>query len=174
MAPWAYTFELAKGGEVGDSLVEPEKVEMAKTLIDRGKRKLVLPSDTVVATGPRARDSLEVVPPGKIPDGYAGFDIGPVTCNVFQEEIQQARTVVWNGPMGMFEVEPFDAGTRSVAQAIVRATSTGATSIIGGGDSAAAIEQMGALRAGFTREHRRRRKFGNVGREEIRCRGVAR
>jgi phosphoglycerate kinase len=139
----AYTFALAEGGSVGESLVERDKVELARALGTSGKQKLVLPVDTVVASGPQGGQQREVVPLGKIPDGLAGFDIGPATCQMFGEEIRQARTVVWNGPMGMFEVSPFDAGTKAVAQAIVQATSTGATSIIGGGDSAAAIEQMG-------------------------------
>jgi phosphoglycerate kinase len=139
----AYTFALADGGSVGKSLVEPEKIELAQALIANGKTKLVLPVDTVVANRPDAGEQRKVVPLGKIPDGSAGFDIGPATCQMFAEEVLQARTIVWNGPMGMFEVEPFDEGTKAVAKAIVRATSMGATSIIGGGDSAAAIEQMG-------------------------------
>ena len=139
----AYTFALAEGGSVGDSLVETEKVELAKSLIAKSKHKLVLPVDTVIATGPHAGETRQVVPLGKIADGYAGFDIGPATCKLFEEEVQQARTIVWNGPLGMVEVAPFDAGTQVIAEAIVRATAAGATSIIGGGDSAAAIEQLG-------------------------------
>jgi phosphoglycerate kinase len=139
----AYTFALAEGGNIGDSLVESDKVELARALIDKGKQKLVLAADTVIATGPEAGETRQVVPLGNIPEGYAGFDIGPATCRVFEEEILQARTIVWNGPMGMFEVSPFDTGTKAIAKAIVQATSTGAISIIGGGDSAAAIEQMG-------------------------------
>ncbi len=139
----AYTFSLAVGGQVGKSLVEPDKIELAKQLITEGKDKLILPVDTVVATSPEDVGDLQSVPLGEIPDGRAGFDIGPKTIRQFADDLKQARTIIWNGPMGMFEVKPFEAGTQAVARAIAEATAVGATSIIGGGDSAAAIEQMG-------------------------------
>ena len=139
----AYTFSLAKGGSVGDSLVEPDKVDLAKQLMDKGGSKLILPVDTHCATSPGPDAERQVVPSGQIPDGFGGFDIGPATAKQYADEITSSRTIVWNGPMGMFEVEPFDAGTRAVAQAIVQATSAGATSVIGGGDSAAAIDKFG-------------------------------
>ncbi len=139
----AYTFSLAQHGNVGNSLVEPEKVELAGELIALGAAKLVLPSDTRIAEGPSSTAPSQVVAAGQIPDGYAGFDIGPATERAYAAEIEGAQTIVWNGPMGMFEVPPFDSGTRAVAQAIARATAQGATTIIGGGDSAAAIEQFG-------------------------------
>jgi phosphoglycerate kinase len=139
----AYTFSLAQGGEVGDSLVEPDKTELANELMQSGGDKLVLPTDTVCATGPRGDAEQQTVPTGKIPAGYAGFDIGPQAAAAYTEAILQAKTVLWNGPMGMFEVAPFDEGTKAVAKAIVQATATGATTIVGGGDSAAALDQMG-------------------------------
>lgn len=139
----AYTFWLAQNGKVGKSLVEPEKVELAKRLSTQGKSKLMLPVDTIAAKSPEDHADSVTLAAGKIPDDLAGFDIGPQTAAEFAQEIQNARTIVWNGPMGMFEVPPFDAGTKAVAAAIVQATEQGAVSIIGGGDSAAAIEQMG-------------------------------
>lgn len=139
----AYTFSLAVGGKVGNSLVEPDKVEWAKELIELGGEKLVLPVDTCCADAPRSDANKQVALSGQIPDGLEGLDIGPETARQFAERIRQAKTIVWNGPMGMFEVPPFDEGTKVVAQAIVEATAAGATSIIGGGDSAAAIEQFG-------------------------------
>ncbi|MEM6551449.1 MAG: phosphoglycerate kinase [Planctomycetota bacterium] len=142
----AYTFSLAEGGAVGDSLVEPDKVELAKTLLEKGGDKLVLPTDTHTASGfPKDAEAAaaldkQTVKSGHIPDGYEGLDIGPETAAHYASLVTAAKTVVWNGPMGVFEVPPFDHGTRTVAEAIA---ASDATSIIGGGDSAAAIEQMG-------------------------------
>jgi len=141
----AYTFSLAQGGRVGDSLVEKDKVDLAKSLIDKAGDKLVLPVDTNAANGfPKDAEAaqqldIKTVKAGEVPDGYEGLDIGPVTARQYAELVGDAKTVVWNGPMGVFEVPPFDAGTRAVAEAIA---DSDATSIIGGGDSAAAIEQM--------------------------------
>jgi phosphoglycerate kinase len=139
----AYTFSLAQGGRVGGSLVEKDKVDLALRLIELGGNKLVLPSDTNCAPAPSSDAPTQIVAAGQIPDGLEGFDIGPATAKQYAERIEAAKTIVWNGPMGMFEVPPFDQGTRTVAEAIARATSGGATSVIGGGDSAAAIEQFG-------------------------------
>ena len=139
----AYTFSLAQGGSVGGSLVEPDKVDLAKELMAAGGDKLMLPVDTRIADKPSSDAKISVVENGKIPDGFEGFDIGPETAKLYAAEIASAKTVVWNGPMGMFEVKPFDEGTNEVAKAIAAATAGGATSIIGGGDSAAAVEQMG-------------------------------
>ena len=139
----AYTFSLAEGGSVGGSLVEPDKVDLAKELLEAGGDKILLPVDTMIADKPSSDAKTDVVKSGEIPDGFEGFDIGPETSKLYAAEIANAKTVVWNGPMGMFEVKPFDEGTNHVAKAIAAATSAGATSIIGGGDSAAAIEQMG-------------------------------
>ena len=139
----AYTFSLASGGNVGNSLVERDKVDLAKELIELGGKKLWLPVDTLCADAPRTDSHKQVVESGQIPDGFEGLDIGPDTSQQFAEAVKKAKTIVWNGPMGMFEVPPFDEGTRVVAHAIAEATQAGATSVIGGGDSAAAIEQFG-------------------------------
>jgi phosphoglycerate kinase len=136
----AYTFSLAKGGRVGGSRVEPDKVELAKELIQVGGPKLVLPVDTHCGDAFNSNCNKRVVKAGEIPDGFDGFDIGPETAKLYVAEVSKAKTVVWNGPMGVFEMPPFDAGTRAVAEAIA---SSASTSIIGGGDSAAAIQQFG-------------------------------
>ncbi len=139
----AYTFSLAQGGSVGGSLVERDKVDLAKQLIDKGGDKLVLPVDTHAGDAFSGDCDKRVVKAGEIADGYEGLDIGPETAELYAGIIKDAKTIVWNGPMGVFEMPPFDAGTKRVAEAIAGATSGGATSIIGGGDSAAAVEQMG-------------------------------
>ena len=136
----AYTFSLAQGGQVGGSLVEPDKVELARQLIEKGGDKLVLPVDTHCGDAFKSSCNKVVVPAGEIPEGFEGFDIGPETAKSYSDIVRQAKTIVWNGPMGVFEMEPFDAGTKAVAQAIADGSGT---SIIGGGDSAAAIEQLG-------------------------------
>ena len=144
----AYTFYLAQGKTVGDSLVEKDKVDEAKRMLNKGGEKLVLPVDTHCGDGFSSDCNKQVVEmdgdAAGIPDGWEGLDIGPRTRELFAQKLKDAKTVVWNGPMGVFEMPPFDAGTRAVAAAVAEATATnGATSIIGGGDSAAAIEQMG-------------------------------
>ncbi len=136
----AYTFSRAQGGQIGKSLVETDKLELARELIDAGGQKLVLPVDTHCGDAFRADCHKLVVPAGEIPDGYEGLDVGPETARLYENIVAGCKTVVWNGPMGVFEMPPFDAGTKAVAQAIAR---SGATSIIGGGDSAAAVEQLG-------------------------------
>jgi phosphoglycerate kinase len=136
----AYTFSLAQGGQVGNSLVEKDKVELAQQLLAAGGDKLVLPVDTHCGDAFQPDCRKKVVPAGKIPDGFEGLDIGPQSARLFAELVRTARTVVWNGPMGVFEMPPFDAGTKTVAQAIA---DSAAVSIIGGGDSAAAIQQLG-------------------------------
>lgn len=136
----AYTFSLAQGGAVGNSLVEPDKVPLAKELLAQGGDRLVLPVDTHCGDKFDADCRKQVVPAGEIPDGYQGLDIGPATARQYADLVRSAKTVVWNGPMGVFEMPPFDAGTKAVAEAIA---DSAATSIIGGGDSAAAIQQLG-------------------------------
>ncbi len=136
----AYTFALAVGGKVGKSLVEPEKVDLAEELIRQGGDKLMLPCDTHCGSAFQPDCDKQIVEAGAIPDEYEGLDIGPETARRFAQEVQTAATVVWNGPMGVFEMPPFDAGTRAVADAIAESK---AVSIIGGGDSAAAITQLG-------------------------------
>ncbi len=139
----AYTFSLAQGGKTGKSLVEPDKLELAKQLLASGGTKLVLPVDTHCADDFSAQANKQVVRAGEIPDGFEGLDIGPETATRYAAIIRTAGTVVWNGPMGVFEMPPFDAGTKAVADAVADATAKGAVTIIGGGDSAAAVEQLG-------------------------------
>ena len=136
----AYTFAVAKGGKVGKSRVELDRVELAKELMASGGAKLVLPVDTHCGDAFNGNCNKVVVKAGEIPDTFEGFDIGPETAKLYAAEVAKAGTVVWNGPMGVFEMSPFDAGTRAVAEAIANSSST---SIIGGGDSAAAIQQLG-------------------------------
>jgi phosphoglycerate kinase len=136
----AYTFSLALGGRVGNSLVEVDKVELARELLNVGGPKLLLPVDTHCGDAFDANCQKRIVDAGQIPDGFQGLDIGPKTAQAYAAVVRRARTIVWNGPMGVFEMPPFDAGTRAVAEAIA---DSGGTSIIGGGDSAAAIAQMG-------------------------------
>jgi phosphoglycerate kinase len=136
----AYTFSLAQSGKVGKSLVEPDKVELAKSLIADGGNKLLLPVDTHCGDSFSSDCNKQVVKSGEIPDGWEGLDIGPETAKIYSDLVRNAKTVVWNGPMGVFEMPPFDEGTKAVANAIAQSD---AVSIIGGGDSAAAIEQLG-------------------------------
>ncbi|WP_166820540.1 phosphoglycerate kinase [Thalassoroseus pseudoceratinae] len=136
----AYTFSLAQGGKVGGSLVEEDKVDLAKSLIEKGGDKLVLPVDTHCGDDFKSECNKQVVAAGEIPDGWEGFDIGPETAKKYSELLASAKTIVWNGPMGVFEMPPFDEGTKTVAKAVADAD---ATSIIGGGDSAAAVDQLG-------------------------------
>jgi len=136
----AYTFSLAQGGKVGKSLVEKDKVELAKELIEAGGDKLVLPIDTHCGDDFSGDCKKMVVNSGEIPDDFEGLDIGPETAKKYADLVKDAKTVVWNGPMGVFEMPPFDAGTKAVADAIAQSD---AISIIGGGDSAAAIGQFG-------------------------------
>lgn len=136
----AYTFSLAQGGKTGKSLVEKDKVDLAKELIAAGGSKLVLPTDTHCGDAFSGDCNKQVVRAGEIPDGWEGLDIGPETAKRFADIVKSAKTVVWNGPMGVFEMPPFDAGTKAVAKAVA---DSDAISIIGGGDSAAAIEQLG-------------------------------
>jgi phosphoglycerate kinase len=139
----AYTFFLAQGKSVGGSLVEPDKKDLAASLLQQAGNKLRLPVDTVVADSIDADDTI-VIEGGNIPDGKSGFDIGPITCKNYRDAILSAQTIIWNGPMGVFEKEPFEDGTQGIAEAVAQATQrNGATTIIGGGDSAAAIEKLG-------------------------------
>jgi len=135
----AYTFFLAQGKEVGKSLVEKDKVDLAKQLLEKAKGKIKLPIDTVISDK-MTDDAVTSVVEGNIPADKEGFDIGPKTAKFYADEIGKAKTVIWNGPMGVFEKKPFQAGTKAVAIACADATGKGATTIIGGGDSAAAIE----------------------------------
>ncbi|MEX2154621.1 MAG: phosphoglycerate kinase [Gemmatimonadaceae bacterium] len=139
----ACTFFRAMGLETGKSLVEEDRLEMASSLQKRSGDKLVLPADAVVAPSPEHPDAAHEVPRDRISAGEAMLDIGGRTEKVFAEIISKAGTVVWNGPMGVFEKPPFDHGTRAVAKAMADAAKRGATTIVGGGDSAAAVADMG-------------------------------
>ncbi|MDA0283757.1 MAG: phosphoglycerate kinase [Planctomycetota bacterium] len=136
----AYTFELAQGRNVAKSLVEHDFVKLAKELLKVGGDVLQLPVDTHCGDAFNGDCNKLIVEAGDIPVGFEGFDIGPETAKKYAETLSTAKTVVWNGPMGVCEIPPFDAGTKIVAQAIADGDST---SIIGGGDSAAAIQQLG-------------------------------
>ena len=136
----AYTFALAQGGRTGKSRVEEDKVELARELMEKGGDKLVLPMDTHCGDDFSEGCNKVVVTAGEIPDDYEGLDVGPQTAAAYAEIVEGAGTVVWNGPMGVFEMEPFAEGTRAVAESMTRSSGT---SIIGGGDSAAAIRQFG-------------------------------
>jgi phosphoglycerate kinase len=136
----AYTFELARGRRVGKSLVEPDRCELANALIAQGGDKLELPRDTHCGDDFSPDCNKQVVPAGEIPDDFEGLDIGPQTANEYADIVRGAGTVVWNGPMGVFEMPPFDEGTKAIAQAIAESD---AISIIGGGDSASAIKKLG-------------------------------
>ncbi len=141
----AYTFFKADGKSVGNSLCEDDFLTKAKELQDKAKNtkcELLLPVDTVVAKEFKAGAENKVVT-GDIEAGWQGMDIGPATCKLFAEKLADAKTIVWNGPMGVFEMPPFDEGTKAVAQAVADATSKGARSVIGGGDSASALKKLG-------------------------------
>ena len=139
----ACTFFKAMGLETGKSLVEADRVDMAKELLRTGDKKLELPRDAAVA--PSLDDAVKThsVMRDRIPPNEGMFDIGPEAARQFSEMIAGAKTIVWNGPMGVFEKPPFDAGTRAVADAMARATKKGATTVVGGGDSAAAVAELG-------------------------------
>lgn len=139
----ACTFFKALGLETGKSLVEADRVDMAKDLLARGGDKIQLPTDALVGTSLDAPQSAHAVSRDAIPADEAMFDIGPASAAEFAKTIAGAKTVVWNGPMGVFETKPFDTGTRAVADAMAKATQSGATTIVGGGDSAAAVAELG-------------------------------
>jgi phosphoglycerate kinase len=144
----AFTFLAADGGEVGDSLVEPDRfdeVTAARARADERGVLIQLPEDVIAAAEAVADAKRETVPASRIPRGLKGLDIGPRTVEEFARSIADAKTILWNGPMGVFELEPFGAGTRGVATAIAGAT---AFSVAGGGDSLAAIKRYG-LEDGF-------------------------
>jgi phosphoglycerate kinase len=139
----ACTFFKAMGLETGKSLVEADRVDMAKELLERAGSKLLLPVDAMVSTGLDAPQGAHAVSREAIPASEAMLDIGPKSAQEFAATIAGAKTVVWNGPMGVFETKPFDAGTRAIAEAMAKATKSGATTVVGGGDSAAAVAELG-------------------------------
>lgn len=139
----AYTFLKAQGGEVGGSLVEEDKLDTARALLERAEAKgvtLHLPADSLCARKIAEDVETRVFPSDKIPEGWLGLDIGPEAVSSFQRELENAKTILWNGPMGVFETPPFDSGTRAVAQTIA---SLDAYSVVGGGDSVAALNATG-------------------------------
>ena len=139
----AYTFAAAQGGKVGDSLLEADWEQYALEMIQKAKEKgvkLLLPTDTVAANAFSPDADHMVVPTGEIPDGWQGLDIGPATVESYCEAVADAGTVIWNGPMGVFEFSEFAKGTEAIANALSK---TNAVTIVGGGDSAAAVEQLG-------------------------------
>ena len=139
----AYTFSAAQGGKVGDSLLEEDWKDYANDMVKKAEAKgvkLLLPVDTVIADKFAPDADSSVVKAGQIPDGWQGLDIGPETVKLYCDAVADAGTVIWNGPMGVFEFEKFAAGTKAVAEALSK---TSAITIIGGGDSAAAVQQLG-------------------------------
>jgi 3-phosphoglycerate kinase len=138
-----FTFFKAQGYEVGKSLVEDDYLEEAKRLMDEAGEKLVLPVDVVVAGEMEEGAEAEVVGVDEIPQDKMGLDIGPRTVELFEQHILAARTIFWNGPMGVFEIDAFAKGTEGVARAVARTSERGATSVIGGGDSVAAVRKLG-------------------------------
>ncbi|ALD21299.1 phosphoglycerate kinase [Hymenobacter sp. DG25A] len=142
----SYTFAKAEGGEIGNSLLEGDKLDMALDLMRKAKEKgvnLVLPVDSVIANQFANDADIDVAGSHHIPATWMGLDIGPETRELFADIIRNSKTILWNGPMGVFEMSNFSVGTEFVAQAIAEATEKGAFSLIGGGDSAAAVNQMG-------------------------------
>lgn len=142
----AYTFLRAQGGKTGNSLVEEDRIQLAGDLLrkasDKGV-KILLPSDSVIADRFSADATNRLAPSHDIPDGWMGLDIGPDACSMYTQTILSAKTILWNGPMGVFEMPVFAEGTRAVAKAVAKATTEGAFSLVGGGDSVTAVNQMG-------------------------------
>jgi phosphoglycerate kinase len=142
----AYTFMKAEGGNIGTSLCEDDKLETALELLKKAANKGVnihLPSDSTIADKFDAHANTSHAPSNNIPDGWMGLDIGPYACEQFCNVIKHSKTIFWNGPMGVFEMEKFQHGTKMIAEAVAEATQAGAYSLIGGGDSVAAIHQFG-------------------------------
>ena len=142
----AYTFFKATGGKIGNSLCENDRLDTAKELLAKADAKGVrihLPSDSIIADKFDANANDSTAPSNNIPDGWMGLDIGLNACEQFTNVIHQARTILWNGPMGVFEMTKFQSGTKGIARAVAEATQKGAFSLVGGGDSVAAVNQFG-------------------------------
>jgi phosphoglycerate kinase len=142
----SYTFYKAQGGQIGNSLCEDERLETCRDILTKAKEKGVeihLPSDSTIANRFAADAEMKVCPSNQIPDGWMGLDIGTEAVATFREVLLASKTILWNGPMGVFEMEAFENGTKSVAFAVAEATKSGAFSLIGGGDSAAAVQKFG-------------------------------
>jgi phosphoglycerate kinase len=141
----AYTFAKADGGSIGTSLVEADKLDLARSLVKKAKEKgvnLLLPVDNVIADKFGNDANTDVAKTGEIPDNWMGLDIGPETIAIFSKVVEESKTILWNGPMGVFEMEKFLIGTKAIAEAVAKATDNGAFSLIGGGDSAAAVAKF--------------------------------
>jgi phosphoglycerate kinase len=141
----AYTFAKADGGNIGTSLVEADKLDLALSLVKKAKEKgvnLLLPVDNVIADAFSNDANTNVAKTGEIPDNWMGLDIGPETVALFSKVVEESKTILWNGPMGVFEMEKFLVGTKAIAEAVAKATDNGAFSLIGGGDSAAAVAKF--------------------------------
>lgn len=138
-----FTFLKSQGKEIGKSLLEADKVELAGELMQRAGARLLIPTDTVIASEFKHDAKKQTVSVDAIPSDWLGMDIGPETVQRFSDEIAKAQTIVWNGPMGVFEMANFAAGTLAIARAMAEATRRGATTVVGGGDSVAALEQAG-------------------------------
>ena len=141
----AYTFYKAKGGNIGNSLCENERLDAAIALLKKAADKGVnihLPADSVIADKFDAQANVTNAPSNNIPDGWMGLDIGPEACSNFTKVILQAKTILWNGPMGVFEMEKFQQGTKTIAMSVAEATQNGAFSLVGGGDSVAAVNKF--------------------------------
>ena len=139
-----YTFIKARGGQIGDSICEEDKLDMARNILEKADAKNVrvyLPTDNVVASAFENDASTKITASDEVPDGWMGLDIGPETIDAYNNVIGQSKTILWNGPMGVFEMSSFQKGTKSIAESIARASSKGAFSLIGGGDSVAAINK---------------------------------
>ena len=145
-----FTFLAAKGLSVGSSLLQEEMVDTCKELLEKYGEQIVLPTDVVVASEFAADADRTTVDATEIPDGWMGLDIGPESAKAFAAVLAEAKTVFWNGPMGVFEMEAFADGTRQVAQAIIDSTTGGCFSVVGGGDSAAAVRTLGLDEDGFS------------------------
>jgi 3-phosphoglycerate kinase len=142
----AYTFEKAQGGEIGKSLCEEDRIDTAKELLKKAAEKgvcLHFPSDSVIADKFDAAALTSNAPSNAIPEGWMGLDIGPNACDQFTNVIKRSKTILWNGPMGVFEMDKFQHGTKAIATAVAEATEDGAFSLVGGGDSVAAVNQFG-------------------------------
>jgi phosphoglycerate kinase len=141
----AYTFLKAKGGKIGKSLCEDDRLQTALDILEKAKQKNVsihLPEDSVIADKFDAIANTDIRPSDAVPDGWMGLDIGPKAVGIFSEVIKNSKTILWNGPMGVFEMEKFQNGTKSIALAVADATAKGAFSLVGGGDSVAAVNQF--------------------------------
>lgn len=142
----AYTFMKARGGKIGNSLCEEDRLTTAIEILQKAKDRNVsihLPEDSVIADKFDANANTNTAPSDAIPDGWMGLDIGPKAEGIFAEVIRKSKTILWNGPMGVFEMEKFQKGTKSIATAIAEATQNGSFSLVGGGDSVAAVNQFG-------------------------------